>query len=465
MPEPPLLVLCNKADVADLVLQRLPLDALACLGATCRGLRALLDEQPQALWQAAAAAAGYADTHPVRCAPDVRAWKQQQRVIHRNLASGCCSKHALSLPAGAISSDFTRHACLAVGSSGAALHVTELLSGTLLRRWPLPKLDISPEASRDCWDAGSDTIVLTFGRAWGCTQDVDYNSGLVLLGAESGSQVVVQLPSQEQRVEDDEIAYVHGWSGTGLLLAEHDNQQGVDSFSVFDARGAAVATFVPTEEYAEGGMWQHFWDPAGKAVVLQALSLHGFWLWWVHGAATNSVQYVDFPEEVRALAWGPSDALVYGAESGLVVFDALKHACHQQEAQGASKAVWGHYGIVLVDTPYTDAMPPSSFNIRVCRVDGAQLTPLRIITLPRQAQRVHLCPQLSSEGRHLLLDETHFTANPDGHCDVPVRYRLQVLDVVSGLMQEQSLWQNRCRAAAEVAAPCARSGAHKAGRS
>ena len=42
----------SSGDLAELILQSMPLRALAALGATCRGLHVVLQQAPEALWQA-----------------------------------------------------------------------------------------------------------------------------------------------------------------------------------------------------------------------------------------------------------------------------------------------------------------------------------------------------------------------------------------------------------------------------
>ena len=432
MPEPPLLVLCTQADLADQVLRRLPLRALACLGATCRGLRALLDEQPQALWQAAAAAAGYADTHPVRCACDVSSWLRQQHATHQNLASGRWRTRHLDLPAGATAPDCRKHLVVKFGFCNLA-HIVELPSGDVPHTWTLPELTYTSVPPASYWDGSSNTIVLPFGRAWAAPGlPRDYSAGLVFVSASSGYRKMVQLPSQQERVQEDASARVHGWSAASLLLVEHDSDAGQDCFSVFGLTGQLVACCMPEHEGARE-IWEARWDLAGETVAPFCADQPKFWVWKVRSAAASSLQCIEDPEEVMAMTWGPQGLLLYPTASALVILDPLHGSFHVQEVKATRSVFWGHVGIVLVSDLSKGASARWYVTVEVYQVCNARLVLTRSLSLSCKAQSAQVCPKLSPDGCHLLLGEKNFTAE-DG--DLPSLYRLQVLNLVTGKVQQ-----------------------------
>ena len=161
-PDAPFLRLCEQATY--LVLQRLPVKALACLGCVCSALHSLVDSQPEQLWRAAAELAGYKPEHPVHRAPSTRAWLQRQARLHANMATGRFNRHSLTLPEGKVAPDLRLHAALERDRGKPYLHVRQLPSGRTLQRWALPaNLDYPGHGHYTHWH-GDHTVALGYGE-------------------------------------------------------------------------------------------------------------------------------------------------------------------------------------------------------------------------------------------------------------------------------------------------------------
>ena len=124
MARSPLLALAEQADLFELLLRQLPPQALAVLATTSRGVRAALQQQPEAVWQHSAQLAGYGSTHPVFAALRVQDYLRQQQQVHSNLAAGRCRQH-LREARGFASSDGARLVSLELAAQ-AQLCVTGL---------------------------------------------------------------------------------------------------------------------------------------------------------------------------------------------------------------------------------------------------------------------------------------------------------------------------------------------------
>ena len=129
---PTFLSLCKQADTGSLILQLLRVKALACLGSSCSAWHALVDSQPQSLWQAAAELSGLSSKHPVRQAPNVQAWMRRQHVVHSDIARGRCQAHRFCLPAESLlSPDLTKSALLVPSADSTTV---EIMQPVLMQR-------------------------------------------------------------------------------------------------------------------------------------------------------------------------------------------------------------------------------------------------------------------------------------------------------------------------------------------
>ena len=436
--EPPFLRLCSQADVASLVLQKLPPKALACLGSSCAALRTLVDSQPEALWQAAAGLSGYSGTHPVRRAPCVRAYLRQQHRVHGNLASACFREHHLQLRHGAVSPNCRKHATLTLNDHGAiVVHIRQLPSQAVLHRWPLP---FGKQYCRDQYqwpgfDPTSRLLAVPHGGAWWTDAWVPNNTaGVVLLDTTTGHVVHVQLPSQAERMAMKEPASLRGWSSSSLLLIRHDNAAAEDSFSVFDPQGVLVDAFCPPlGSYLKLVRDCNCWAPDGGLAIIQFCFVAAFWLWDVQAA---SKRQFNLAADIRPLAWAPaSDAILFSSKEATTVFNIPQHRFIPQLSPAASLADWGEHGLACQESSPVAGSVPLRYRTCLCVYQVSsqqQLVLTHSLDVFRAAWPTGFLAPVAPDGVHCLLS----FALPDSDRSLAESWRLLALNTISGHVQQ-----------------------------
>ena len=447
--EPPFLRLCSQVDVASLVLQKLSPKALACLGSCCAALRTLVDSQPEALWQAAAGLSGYSGTHPVRQAPCVRAYLRQQHRVHSKLASAQYQAHHLQLPEGLVSPNCSKHAAVVPAGPRTRVCIRALPSGAVLHRWPVPAKHAWVDCQQwSCWDLQSGMLALAYGGAWGYYRvDADDCAGLILLNTASGHVVDVQLPSQEESVDWQEYASVHGWSSAQQLLVKHDNHEGDRVLSVFDATGKVVAAFWPPLEERHSYLVRddNCWSPNGQHILLHFIGGEVFWIWDVQA---DSVQQHSFAGRAPSHVWSPSGDVLFYSDRAVALFDVAQRQMYTQQLDPAQHAVWGEHGLALLSTSSVGAhaQPEFSMHLRLYQVSHQELLLTHSVEVARTSERYLLAHlTMAPDGRHFMLSGGRRVSNPeydpeDENSDqsICVHWRLLAADCMTG--RTKQLW-------------------------
>ena len=458
---PGFLALCEQTDVACLLLERLDPQSLASLGSCCHALQELVDRQPEELWERAAQLAGFCSSHPVQQAATVRVGLRQMHALHGSLMSARYHRTNLQLPRGRIAPDVTKHAALFQFDSEAYLDIRAVPSGSAQHFWDLPgDLEYVDCDARYHWSQDSATLALEYGEeswahppagwllsqgslvpgcaggAWGCYV-VDANSvaGLVFVDTATGMTQVVDLPSQEQRVEEDRAhASVLGWSARGLLAVEHDDEDGSPTFSIFDAKGNEFAS-----RAVDAASRNATWSPDGSLLLLSGAG--SMWLWDVQAGSTQRVQ-----GSMGAHAWSPCSGYAASTprQGSIKLLDIAAHTISQHEVpEGCERAVWGHLGLVMLhsvlDTSATQPMWRTHLN--VFQVSGQQLVCTLATEVAQDTVRAFYFPCLTQDGRHCVMEGKVLVDRPGappGSGKMQGEYKLAVVDCATGSTCE--LW-------------------------
>ena len=324
-------------DLAECVLGRLPLAALAALQCTCRAGRAAVAQLPEATWQvshtAAARAKGqaqhetallqaaagqeYTAFHPLRNVPDVRQYLRQQYAARTCMFRGGVPArsvlHSSSL-SNCLSPDFRKIATLA---PDAQLQVLHAITGERLCQHQLPSTlpAATCPAAAWGWDPSSRYLVVPFGNAWRGTgrsraQQPSELSGLAFLDTYTGACPFVQLDAE------------HGVSGVlaaqfcpdaGLVLVDHGRthvpRPGRSSWTVHSCRGELVDSLAAQDLSS----WGKPWAPAGQAVAFVNAS-RGLCLWTLGSGCTQTFSAVSLCSDAAWATPYSGSLLVYGPD-------------------------------------------------------------------------------------------------------------------------------------------------------
>ena len=350
------LLLDSQRDVAASILAHLSLKDLAALGACCRATRAAVSQQPEELWQAAAAAE--LPGHPVLQASCVLAYLRRQHGLHAAIAAGShtvtshnhvyrgVGRHDMA-NRGLASPDFTAWAFVvtepAVGR--AAIEVRDWSSDSLLHEWQLDDLPAEPEpANRWCWDPHSTAIAGCFywrGGKWPggrATVPGEDHCGVLVLHVLDGSCTVLSFT---RHFDSALHLCIVGWSSRSELLIEDPSARKGMRFAIYTAQGALVASMACQHSLSAV---QDSQSPCGRWVALQTMSgnLH---LWGVHADCHVHVELLSrrHSSGSRWLSWSPaSDSLLLSSSRDhCILYTLVGHTRLLALTTGVDRVLWG----------------------------------------------------------------------------------------------------------------------------
>ena len=275
--------------------QRLPLKAFASLAACSKASKALVDSMPQTVWQAAAAqdpgeqsspasaeqrsglsvrqavAAAYPAPDPLCHAPCTRAALPLRRTVHGNMVRGVARQDSSTHASGVASLDHMQHASVVQGDVGQELLLRDLKTGILQHRWPLSLPRECSVSASYTWRWGRQRLALpNRNRTVERTDVADH--GILLFDVLSGACVEVELPTAEN-------CWLHAWSSTGFLLANHGT--GLQRcLSLVSAAGQCLGTVTlpPAVDRMGSSGTQVTWAPSGQVAFV--MNWHGQWGCW-----------------------------------------------------------------------------------------------------------------------------------------------------------------------------------------
>ena len=368
--------------------------------------------------------------------------------------------------AGQLAPCCTKHAKLQLSAEERPfLVVREMPSAALLHRWQIPDQDSYLGGHpRLHWAPDSGTLVVEYGAqpsaglacpaeqalsadhaggAWvgDGTAPEDDNAGLLFVELASGAQTAVDLPSQEVCVAADYFPRVHSWSSASLLLVQHDDDDGQDSFSVFDKQGTVLDRldqFVESFLCDSYNVYLSHWSPSGTTVLLTEYKT-ATWLWDVQAYRARSLD-----RTVHARAFRPCSGWVVGTpgEQGLPLLDVSQGTVSwHQVPEGSDVVAWGHHGLVMhkSESGSSKGQPEWCTHLCVYKLSAGQL----VLTLSAEVAHDPAQPQvsgyLSPDGRHCLLCSSlpvkELSTCPDDASQQQI-HRLSVADCLTGHTRE-----------------------------
>ena len=402
-------------DAAELILRRLPLQGLAAVSATCKGLRASV---PEAVWQHAARLE-YPCAHPVLKATSVPAYLRRQHSTHAAIDAGRFTLREVHTKEGILSADFQQHATMVQSEGRVELVVTQLLSGATLHSVRLPEgLPYLHRLWFVQYSPGGGTLAILYGGEWAARHNQDWlrdvplgTSGLVLASLQTGLCQTVVLPPQLRLLQAGLRPWFSGWSSETVCLAVlHIQADGAAVISVYDAPSARKVASIEAPDVifrltsTRLDTCRLVWSPCGQIYKLPGSTFLHLWRPFASSAGWQSME-VGWTRDLQDLQWSPCSSMLLLSNSEperyCVLCDTHGHVQRQALTHSQQELTWGLSGILSLDERRCSELDDWSLVQKVLWSSVVDLTLqppyLTVCTAPRDMDDQ---PSISPDGRH-----------------------------------------------------------------